>query len=227
MIKIIGNINVQLLYYSINGYLKDLVFRYIANDVEKQKDFEEFSRKYTVFSPYFDYAMSHCDIMIENPFFMEDKFLFKRGNRYFIEKKDTYENLLNKEVYFYDMITCDDKMMGLNKLSEHSDGCIIDSEGNRFELDMTPRHLHIANAILNQRLISSVNVYINYKKFVEKYGKYYVIDFLVYDLGYIYVKYSSSTAVYNPLLVTNKQLNELHSLQVKKDIRKVEKVLRR
>ena len=54
-----------------------------------------------------------------------------------------------------------------------------------------------------------------------------MIDFLVYNLGYMYVKYSSSTAMYNPELVTNKQLIVFKSLQKTKDIRKVEKVLRR
>ena len=227
MIKIIGSINIELPYYSINGYLKDLVFRYISNDEEKQKDFEEFSRKYTVFSPYFDYAMSHCGIMIENPFFMGDKCLLLRGNHYYIEEKDTYENLQNKKLYYYDMVTCDDKMIGLNKESDYSDGCIIDSDGNRFELAMTSRHLHISHAILNQRLISSVKDYNKYEKYVEKYGKHYVIDFLVYNLGYMYVKYSSSTSMYNPELVTNKQLIVFKSLQKTKGIRKVEKVLRR
>ncbi len=125
------------------------------------------------------------------------------------------------------MVTCDDKMLGLNMISELADGCIIDCNGNWYELCMTPRHLHIASAVLNQHLGSNVSDYIKYKEFVNEHGIYHIVDFTIDYLGYIYVKYSSSVAVYNLNSITNIQFKALQKIKRIHNVSKEEIIYKR
>lgn len=213
MIKIFGNIEKELKYYDLNKYLKEIINDLTANNPIEQEKFEKFSKNYSVFEPYFDYAMKNLNIYIENPIFFNNKCLILKDKHYYIENIDNIENLEKKNLSFYDMVTCDDKMLGLNMISELADDCIIDCNGNWYELCMTPRHLHIARAVLNQHLGSNVSDYRKYKEFVIGHGIYHIVDFIIDYLGYIYVKYSSPVAIYNINSITNIQFKALQKIK--------------
>lgn len=179
MIKIFENIEKELKYYDLNKYLKEIINDLTSNNPIEKEKFEKFSKNYSVFEPYFDYAMKNLNMYIENPIFFNNKCLILKDKHYYIENIDNIENLEKKTLSFYEMVTCDDKMLGLNMISELADGCIIDCNGNWYELCMTPRHLHIASAVLNQHLCSNVSDYIKYKEFVNEHGIYHIVDFII------------------------------------------------
>lgn len=167
------------------------------------------------------------NIYIENPIFFNNKCLILKDKHYYIENIDNIENLEKKNLSFYDMVTCDDKMLGLNMISELADGCIIDCNGNWYELCMTPRHLHIARAVLNQHLGSNVSDYRKYKEFVIEHGIYHIVDFIIDYLGYIYVKYSSPVAIYNINSITNIQFKALQKIKRIHNVSKEEIIYKR
>ena len=227
MIKIFGNIEKELKYYDLNKYLKEIINDLTANNTIEKEKFEKFSKNYSVFEPYFDYAMKNLNMYIENPIFFNNKCLILKDKHYYIENIDNIENLEKKTLSFYEMVTCDDKMLGLNMISELADGCIIDCNGNWYELCMTPRHLHIASAVLNQHLCSNVSDYIKYKEFVNEHGIYHIVDFIIDYLGYIYVKYSSSVAIYNINSITNIQFKALQKIKRIHNVSKEEIIYKR
>lgn len=227
MIKIFGNIEKELKYYDLNKYLKEIINDLTANNPIEKEKFEKFSKNYSVFEPYFDYAMKNLNIYIENPIFFNNKCLILKDKHYYIENIDNIENLEKKNLSFYDMVTCDDKMLGLNMISELADGCIIDCNGNWYELCMTPRHLHIARAVLNQHLGSNVSDYRKYKEFVIEHGIYHIVDFIIDYLGYIYVKYSSPVAIYNINSITNIQFKALQKIKRIHNVSKEEIIYKR
>lgn len=69
MIKIFGNIEKELKYYDLNKYLKEIINDLTANNPIEKEKFEKFSKNYSVFEPYFDYAMKKFEHVYRKSYF--------------------------------------------------------------------------------------------------------------------------------------------------------------
>ena len=83
MINIFGNIEKELKYYDLNKYLKEIINDLTANNPIEKEKFEKFSKNYSVFEPYFDYAMKNLNMYIENPIFFNNKCLILKDKHYY------------------------------------------------------------------------------------------------------------------------------------------------
>lgn len=194
----------ELEYYNLGEYCKNLCEKYTSLSEENREEFDEFSKKYTYFKPYFDFVMKYMDGVVYSPFFDDGKCLVMKNDKYFIQPLEMENNILGS----FDMVSSDDKSIGLNSKikCEDTEGCFVDLFGNILQLDYAGRHLKLAHAILNQNLISSVSCCRKFKDFKENGNRTHMIDFLINYYGLAYIKYKEpKQVIYNSATITEAQ----------------------
>ena len=194
----------ELEYYKLGEYCKSLCEKYISLNDENKQEFDEFSKKYTYFQPYFDFVMKYMDGVVYSPFFDDRKCIVIVDDKYHIQPLELENNILGS----FDMVLSDDRSIGLNSKirCEDTEGCFVDLSGNILQLDIAGRHLKLAYTILNQALMTSITTCKKFKEFKENGNITHMIDFLINYYGYAYVKYKEpKRVIYNSAAITEAQ----------------------
>ena len=179
-------------YDEVNEFCKN-----ICEKVENIDRFNEFSKDYTYFYPYFDFVMFELDYIFINPLLEEGTYLKKVGNAlYKIEKylldgeQRVYEHISsltirNKNGGNYPwLVACSDKELNIrecNQLDIHK--CMIDPNGftliSSSDGEKEGNHEVTSNTIVNQLLMASNQLWKTYNP------NYYAASYLIDKFGFI------------------------------------------
>lgn len=151
---------ITLPYYEILNYASLLCEKFISLSDDNKKIFEEFQKNYSFFSPYFDFMILKLKYKMENPFFRNGILLSKNGEMYF---KDglTYTEFL------YPL--SDDTSIGLNYNYDNLNTCLIDYNGNIFNIDKIKKlhHEEYEEKILNELMINNKEICEDYYNYIN------------------------------------------------------------
>ena len=110
-------------YYDIEEYCKKIIDKYINIDSEHRLEFEEFSKDYYYFKPYFDFVFFKLKYSLINPVMNDGSIMTEHNNQYikiyntnpeeFVEKRnkirDNTSSIISKS---------DDKTLKIHYLNE-------------------------------------------------------------------------------------------------------------
>lgn len=211
MTKIITNKNIEvdIKYCEIENFC----INEIMNNNEYLKEFMEFKKNYNYFNAYFDFIFHTKKYKLCEPLLIKGTYLFNNDNYYYIIKD-------NKEINkgYYDFTLMSDFYISIvTNPYEIQEGFFILNDGTLLTTNYVERHLKSAKVILNNYLIKHSYVYKKYLRFIEDKGinfEYYIIDFLIENLGIIYgKKYGINVdLISNKYTITQTQLNTIKKL---------------
>lgn len=142
-------------YYEIETIFR----RIIENDVNLANDFNEFSKDYSYFNPYIDYAMFKLGYKIKNPLNLEGALLEAKDNAIYLRFYSEYFEIFPK---------CDDQTIGLFQLSPDTiEICMADE--NLFGIRPAfYKHEKISRILLNYLFMKDPSLYIRYVEELEE-----------------------------------------------------------
>ena len=161
-------------YYEIEEKCREITMDYCNKSIENQEKFQNFSKNYHTFRPYFDFIVCVLGYKILNPQMEESNILIGKENHMF------FYNLNKQELEKNFRYDCsDDKTLQIYPMSLDSStfhDCLIDGNNNHILPKDMFGHVHILQQILNLLLISNKEVceeYLNYQSdigfFVSRY----------------------------------------------------------
>ena len=213
MIKIkINSKEYEIEYYDLLKFCKELTLE-LTNEETNRINFKEFQKKYTYFSPYFDYIFGEQKNIIINPFYLENSTFECKDNKYNIIESNNLSHIFTYS---------NDDFIGLNKTNKIENGFFILEDGTIIDNRYVERHLINATTLLNNYLIQ--DKYLCKSFFILKHDKYYmfkIIDFLIKEKGVIYGRKDSNKILdltINQLDITEEQLNIINLLSKKYNI---------
>ena len=186
-------------YYEVENFCKEICFQ-----EENIELFEAFKKDYSYFSPYFDFVMIHKKYLFINCLYNKNYFImFSNGAYYFSYLvSDNYQDNVNffeeQQIYenYSDMTSVSDIELNIKAQDVgYDDDCMIDSNVIGM-MSMTNvgsnygSHVVTASTVLNQMLIKSNLIAINYFNFLNDnviFDETDPIDYLVHYLGFLRV----------------------------------------
>lgn len=179
-------------YNEVNDFCK-----LVCEQEKYLEQFNEFSKNYTYFYPYFDFVMFELDYIFINPLLEEGTCLKKVGNALYKvseyvldDEENIYECItsLAKSIKnggnYADLVACSDKELNIRKCNiADIHKCMIDPDGftmistNDGEKD--GNHEVTSSTIINQLLITSKYLYQTYD------SKKYTASYLIEKFGFI------------------------------------------
>lgn len=154
-----GNI-IKLPYYEILNYASLLCEKFISLNENNKKLFDEFKKNYNFFLPYFDFMILKLNYKMEDPFFRNGILLSKNDEIFFKDKLTHKEFLYPKS---------DDISIGLNNDYDNLDTCLIDYDGNIFNINKTKKfhHEEYEEKILNEFMINNKEICEDYCNYIN------------------------------------------------------------
>lgn len=191
---------IEMNYWEVEDFCKKICLK-----EENKASFDEFSKKYSYFTPYFDYVMKVKKYIFFNCLFNKDCCLIFRDDVYYfsyIVSKSYIDNLnnfnfLKRYLEYSDLTTISDLELDIKlQKTEYTDDCVIDpncigmmsksSVGSDYG-----SHVVTGATILNHLLTKSQTITEDFWKFVNQYESNYDedfgIDYLVERLGFLRV----------------------------------------
>lgn len=210
MIKIkINNKEYEIEYYDLLKFCKELTLE-LTNEETNRINFKEYQKKYTYFSPYFDYIFGEQKNTVINPFYLENPKFECKDNKYIITEPNNLSHIFTYST---------DDFIGLNETNKIETGFFILEDGTIIDNRYVERHLINATTLLNNYLIQ--DKYLCKSFFRLKHDKYYmfkIIDFLIKEKGVIYGRKDGNRILdltINQLDITEEQLNTINLLSKK------------
>lgn len=168
-----GEIKITCFYYELEQKCIDIVNIYCLSSEENQKEFDDFSKNYYTFRPYFDFVVCVLGYKVLNPELKANTVLYGKDNHMYICTEEK-PNPTDFYCGLSDNLTLDIYPMKMDSSTFHD--CLIDWNCNHlFPKDMYG-HVHIFQQLLNLLLISSKSIceeYVNYNSdigfFVQRY----------------------------------------------------------
>lgn len=179
-------------YNEVNDFCKSL-----CEKVENFSKFNEFSKDYKYFYPYFDFVMFELEYVFINPLLEEDTYLRKVGNVLYKVSKDVFDNSKNNyENITYlakciknggnyaDLVTCSDTELNIRECNiSDIHKCMIDPNGftmiSSSDGEKDGNHEVTSSTVVNQLLITSDDLWKTYD------SKSYTASYLIEKFGFI------------------------------------------
>lgn len=174
-------------YYDVEEFCRNLCYQ-----EENKKEFQEFSKDYTYFKPYFDYVMIKKHYIFMNPLFQANNYLKTIGNSFYMVNLETsnptYQEIFDKIVrcknggnYSF-LVACSDTELHIKSADIHDEvNTMLDPNGYSLTTTRDEKqgnHEITSNTIVNQLLIG--NKYLS-----ESYDNQYAVMYLVEKFGFI------------------------------------------
>jgi hypothetical protein len=191
---------------------------YSKESLKNNKHFEQFSKKYSYFKPYFDFIMHELKwlqigtVFDQNNISLSRKddektkvLLQPRFDRKDISINNIYQYLFNKSYGWQPLPTCSDIDMQLNSCYSY-----LNTSGYLFNdgtfIDIPIMHFRFSQALLNEILLENNIILDDYKKQITN-KDYTAEDYLIGRLGVIkFDNYRSKKMYYVNELMSNEQL---------------------
>jgi len=169
---------IKLPYYEILNYASLICEKFISLSEENKRKFDEFKKNYNFFSPYFDFMIIKLKYQLENPFFRKGVLLSK-NNQIFFEDGETYGMTLYPN--------SDDISIGLNQDYNNFKVCLIDYDGNIFDVDKTKNlnHREYEEKILNELMISDKYICADYHRYINSKNYKTISVYMREHLGFV------------------------------------------
>lgn len=168
-----NEIFIPCFYYEIEQKCIEITKEYCQISTENQVEFDNFSKDYHTFKPFFDFVVCKLGYKILNPELKSNCILYGKGNHMYISS----ETNPTPTGFCYDL--SDDKTLNIHPMVMDSStfhDCLIDWNGNHLLPNDMFGHVHILQQLLNLLLISNKRIceeYINYNSdigfFVQRY----------------------------------------------------------
>lgn len=195
-----NNERFEMNYWEVEEFCKKICLK-----EENKASFEEFSKKYTYFTPYFDYVMEVKKYIFFNCLFNEEHCLIFNDDAYYFSSiiGSTYSDTINNFKFlieyldYSDLTRISDEELDIKlQKTEYTDDCVIDpncigmmsksSVGSDYG-----SHVVTGATVLNHLLSKSRIITEDYWKYINQYEEIYYedfgIDYLVERLGFLRV----------------------------------------
>lgn len=166
---------IECKYYELEEKCLQIVETYCMESKENQERFEEFSKNYNLFRPYFDFVVCVLGYKVINPQMEAGTILVGRNSHMYMYKDE--EKITADKSFCYDL--SDDVTLGVRPMtldaSTYND-CLVDGNCNYILPNDMFGHVHILQQLLNMMLISNKDIcedYLTYRSdigmFVQRY----------------------------------------------------------
>jgi len=157
-----NEIFIPCFYYEIEQKCIDIITQYCQQSIENQKEFDDFSKNYHTFKPYFDFVICKLGYKVLNHDLKPNAILYGKDNHMCV----ACDTLPQTNGFCYDL--SDDKTLNIHPMTldpgDFKD-CLIDWNGNYLLPEDMCGHVHILQQLLNLLLISN-------KEICEEYSTY-------------------------------------------------------
>lgn len=188
---------IMMPYYKVEDYCIKEIDKFLKKNPSEKQNYINFCKKYTYFHPYFDYVIFEMEYIFLNPLEIHSFFGAKGG------KNSTLDMTNITEGSFICGQRMDDETLKGEMVNDYFDSSIIMSNsGTAFIKERYLTHMGLLNHILNQILIQSKEIYLDYQKYRTQ-GMY-----LINRLGFIWYGYygeSDILLLYNSNLISDQQ----------------------
>lgn len=158
-------------YYELERKCIEIVENYCIESEENNQIFEQFSKNYKLFRPYFDFVVCVLGYMVINPEMETDTILVGRDNHMYKYKNG--EELGSPKAFCYglsDNVTLNVYPMTLDSGTYHD--CLVDGDCNHILPKDMFGHVHIFQQILNMILISNKEICEEYLRYNSDIGMF-------------------------------------------------------
>lgn len=169
-----NNEKIECKYYEIEEICKNITKKYCDLNSENALQFQEFSKHYKTFRPYFDFVVCILGYKILNPQMEKNTILVGKENHMFVYKTNEEKFEDNFRYGLSDDKTLNVYPMSLDSSTFHD--CLIDGNKNHILPSDMFGHTQILQQILNLLLISNKDIceeFLNYTSdigyFVQRY----------------------------------------------------------
>lgn len=166
-------------YYEINEISKKIIKDLCDKDRTMKEKFDEFSKNYGYFEPFFDFLLCELGYVIKNPFNFENAVFYAKNKKIFLKH-------LSEDFEIFGLSSDDE--IGLEKVNEHNMGIsMVDGNLMAIKPKGIKRHEIMSRFILNNYFIKNKQMYEEYiedsKESIFYYYRY--VDFLCSHLPFI------------------------------------------
>lgn len=198
---------IEMPYYEIGNYLKNIVKEYISLKDENKIEFDEFKKDYTFFKPYYDFAIFKLGYQILNPLFNEDTLGYAKDDKFIIEE---INNKKHPNIY---PKTNDTEIEVKYANPSNIYPCIIDQNGRCFRTNRDKDQIHeqLCEQLLNQIMIYNKTICEDYYENCIINHNFPNINFyFINRLGFIQI--SEIYVLYNKNLINDYTINLLNKI---------------
>ncbi len=163
-------------YYEIESKCIEIIEKYCNQSEENWMEFNQFSKDYNTFKPYFDFVICRLKYKLQNTQMELGKTLSSEGSENYMYVYDN--DSMKKEKTFRYSLSDDTTMniypMSLNNITED---CVIDGNNNHIMPNNMKGHVPVLNQLLNLLLISNKNAceeFLDYKYDVHSFLSSYL-----------------------------------------------------
>lgn len=228
-VKIINPNNevISLKYSDILYFCQRKTEEFISLSEKNLKEFVEFRKNYSFFDPYFDFVMLKLKYVLINPLFYQNTYLLPYEEKYYImdlHREYKYAELIEEKPNFsFDFLPANNYNICIQKDNYHMNdkvGFYLDTDGIVYLNHFLCRHLKMARLILNQKMIHSISLTLQYRNYIDQHGENYLCEFLNEKLGYV-IGFPSdeNRIIYNSKKLTQPQINYLNTIKTKHKIK--------
>ena len=187
-----NNQKILMDYSKVENFCKEICLK-----EEYQAKFNEFSKKYTYFKPYFDFIMINLEYVFINPLLEEGVYLKGVGTSFYkVEETDlidsygmvTYETIANMAAQYQNtryshIVACSDLELHI-KSANVDDEYSIMLDPNGYSMitqkdEKEGNHEITANTVVNQLLINNQYLVDNYNSTM------YTVSYLIEKFGFV------------------------------------------
>lgn len=185
-------------YYEIGIYLKGVCEEYRNMSIENNQVFEKFSKNYSLYEPYFDFALLNLNYKVLGPLLKEDCILYVHNNDYKIDKIEDYLCEIKTNETSNNLKTNSDNYEIEYINPENVKTSEVDANGRCYIVDRDKNSLHylVCEQILNQMILYNEKICIDYYECMnkDKYEGYFPhINFYLRDrLGFTQIDYEDN-----------------------------------
>ena len=210
-------------YDEVNDFCKSLCYQ-----EENYNKFQEFSKNYTYFSPYFDFIMFELEYVFINSLLEQNTFLKKVNQSLYQVQVDNEEEISYEMITYLavrkkngrnysHMVACSDSELNIQKADiSKFHNCMLDP--NCYSMISTRdekrgNHEITSNTILNQLLIYSPLLWKDYNKIPIKYSTIFLTEYC----GFLHIdSVEQDKKIIGTERLLTKEVNEFKNLCIEK-----------
>ncbi len=186
--------------------------KYVNISLENKLYFDNYCKKYTYFSVYYDFIIHHLKYIHKGYLLDKNKVVLNNYYNYYVLLENNsmkYEEIFNCKQNCEYFASANDENLDI-QASYMIDTGFIDHEGILLGIKYFKLHEELARVLLYQLVIENNDIYKDYLKNKSIYS-----DYLINRLGFIKLGslYDSSVVEYNCNLYTRKQYQIIYELK--------------